>query len=168
VRTPNDERSLRSDWVRLPDDISFEQAAGVMLRGMTAYVLLHRVTSIGPGDTILVHAAAGGTGLLLSQWSAARGAKVLGTVSTPEKAALASARGCEHPIVGTEADLVACVNELTNGRGVRVVYDSIGQQRFMTSLDCLSPMGLMVRSASPPDPSSRSHRSCRPRRARCS
>jgi NADPH2:quinone reductase len=130
--------------VKLPADISFEQAAAVLLQGMTAQMLLRRVYRVKAGDTILVHAAAGGTGLLLCQWASALGATVIGTVSTEAKAALARANGCHHPILYTQQDFVAEVSRLTDGKKLPVVYDSVGQETFLKSLDCLQMRGLMV------------------------
>jgi NADPH2:quinone reductase len=130
--------------VKLPGDISFEQAAGMMLQGMTARMLLRAVYSVKSGDTILVHAAAGGVGLILCQWANALGATVIGTVSTEEKAELARAHGCHHPILYTRQDFVAEVQKLTAGQKLPVVYDSVGKDTFMQSLECLRPRGLMV------------------------
>jgi NADPH2:quinone reductase len=130
--------------VKLPGDISFEQAAGMMLQGMTARMLLRAVYSVKSGDTILVHAAAGGVGLILCQWANALGATVIGTVSTEEKAELARAHGCHHPILYTKQDFVAEVQKLTAGQKLPVVYDSVGKDTFMQSLECLRPRGLMV------------------------
>ncbi len=141
--------------VRLPDAVSFEQAAAVMLQGMTAHMLLKKVYAVQPGDTILVHAAAGGTGLLLCQWAAAMGATVIGTVSTDAKAELAHANGCHHPILYTRQDFVAEVNRITGGAKLPVVYDSVGKDTFLRSLDCLRMRGLMVsfgQSSGPVDP----------------
>lgn len=130
--------------VKLPDDIAFEQAAGMMLQGMTARMLLRSVYEVKRGDTILVHAAAGGVGLILCQWADALGATVIGTVSTEEKAELARAHGCHHPILYTKQDFVAEVEKITAGQTVPVVYDSVGNDTFEKSLDCLRPRGLMV------------------------
>lgn len=130
--------------VKLPDGIDDQRAAAMMLKGMTAEYLLRRTFRVEAGQTILVHAAAGGVGLIACQWAAALGATVIGTVGTREKAALAAAHGCAHPIVTSEADFVARVKSLTHGRGVPVVYDSVGKDTFMRSLDCLSPRGMMV------------------------
>ena len=141
--------------VRLPDAVSFEQAAAVMLQGMTAHMLLKKVYAVQPGDTILVHAAAGGTGLLLCQWAAAMGATVIGTVSTDAKAELAHANGCHHPILYTRQDFVVEVNRITGGAKLPVVYDSVGKDTFLRSLDCLRMRGLMVsfgQSSGPVDP----------------
>jgi NADPH2:quinone reductase len=140
-----EERLIDADrLVKLPDDIAFEQAAGMMLQGMTARMLLRAVFPVEKGDTILVHAAAGGVGLILCQWANSLGATVIGTVSSAEKAELASAHGCHHPIVYTEQDFAAEVDRLTAGARLPVVYDSVGKATFMKSLDCLKPRGLMV------------------------
>lgn len=130
--------------VRLPDDISFRQAAAMMLQGMTARYLLHGCYPVKAGDTILMHAAAGGVGTIACQWADALGARVIGTVGSSAKAEIANAHGCQHPIVYTQTDFVEAVKDLTEGRGVDVVYDSVGQATFMKSLDCLRPMGMMV------------------------
>ena len=130
--------------VALPDAISFEQAAGMMLRGMTAHMLLRRVHEVKAGETILVHAAAGGVGLMLCQWAKALGASVIGTVGSDEKAALARAHGCDHPIVYTRQDFVAEVARITGGAKVPVVYDGVGRDTFMKSLDCLARRGTMA------------------------
>jgi NADPH2:quinone reductase len=130
--------------VKLPDDIGDEQAAAMMLQGMTAQMLLRRVHPVQPGETILVHAAAGGVGLIMCQWAAALGATVIGTVSTEEKAELARAHGCAHPIVTTRQDFVAEVERIMGGDKLPVVYDSVGRDTFLRSLDCLRPRGLMV------------------------
>ena len=141
--------------VKLPDDIGFEQAAAAMLQGMTARMLLRSVYEVKKGETILVHAAAGGVGLILCQWASALGAIVIGTVSTERKAELASAHGCRHPIVYTRQDFVAEVDRITSGRKLPVVYDSVGKDTFGRSLDCLRPRGLMVsfgNASGPPEP----------------
>lgn len=130
--------------VLLPDDIGFEQAAAMMLQGMTAHMLLRSVYDVKPGDTILVHAAAGGVGLILCQWAAALGARVIGTVSTQAKADLARANGCHHPIVTSETDFVTETLRVSGEAKLPVVYDSIGKDTFLRSLDCLAPRGLMV------------------------
>lgn len=130
--------------VKLPDWMSETQAAGMMLKGMTAQYLLRRTTRVQPGDTILVHAAAGGVGQLLCQWANHLGATVIGTVGSPEKAALALANGCHHPILYRDTDFVAALREITQGAGVSVVYDSVGADTFDRSLDCLKPLGMMV------------------------
>jgi len=138
-------RTIDADrLVRLPGDIGFELAAAMMLQGMTARMLLRSVYPVAAGDTILVHAAAGGVGLILCQWAAALEAIVIGTVSTDDKAELARAHGCHHPIVYTRQDFVAEVERITAGVKLPVVYDSVGRDTFMKSLDCLRPRGLMV------------------------
>ncbi|NBC31399.1 MAG: NADPH:quinone reductase [Alphaproteobacteria bacterium] len=140
-----EERLMPADrLVPLPDFITEKQAAGMMLQGMTAQYLLRRTYPVKPGDTILLHAAAGGVGLIACQWAKHLGATVIGTVGTEEKAALARAHGCDHPIIYTREDFVARVREITNGAGVPVVYDSVGRSTFMGSLDCLQPRGLLV------------------------
>ena len=130
--------------VRLPDALSFEQGAAMMLQGLTAQYLLRRTYPVKAGDTILIHAAAGGVGLIVCQWAKALGATVIGTVGSDEKAALARAHGCDHPIVYTRENFAERVAEITSGAGVAVVYDSIGKDTFMSSLDCLRPLGMMV------------------------
>jgi NADPH2:quinone reductase len=130
--------------VRLPPSISDQQAAAMMLQGMTVEYLVFRTHTVKRGDTILVHAAAGGVGLILCQWAKHLGATVIGTVGSDEKAALARTHGCDHPIVYTRENFSARVRELTGGAGVPVVYDSIGKDTFDASLDCLRPRGLMV------------------------
>jgi len=130
--------------VKLPDDISFDQAAAMMLQGMTARMLLRAVFPVREGDTILIHAAAGGVGLAMCQWASALGATVIGTVSSEEKAELARAHGCDHPILYTHQDFVQEVKKLTGGEMLPVVYDSVGRTTFAKSLDCLKRRGLMV------------------------
>lgn len=130
--------------VALPPEIGFDQAAAMMLKGMTARMLLRSVHAVAPGETILVHAAAGGVGLILCQWAAARGATVIGTVSSDAKADLARAFGCHHPVVTARHDFVAEVLRLTGGAKVPVVYDSVGKDTFLRSFDCLAPRGMMV------------------------
>ena len=130
--------------VKLPEGISTELAAAIMLQGMTAHMLVRRVHPVQAGETILIHAAAGGVGLVLCQWAKALGATVIGTVSTDGKAELARAHGCDHPIVYTRQDFVSEVDRLTDGKKLPVVYDSVGRDTFMKSLDCLAPRGLMV------------------------
>lgn len=130
--------------VKLPDGISYDDAASVMLQGLTAHYLLRRTYPVKAGDTILIHAAAGGVGLLACQWAKALGATVIGTVGSDEKAALAKAHGCDHPIVYTRENFTQRVKEITNGAGVPVVYDSIGKDTYIGSLDCLAPLGLFV------------------------
>jgi NADPH2:quinone reductase len=138
-------RVIPSDrLVKLPDGIDDRRAAAMMLKGMTAEYLLRRTYAVKPGDAILVHAAAGGVGLIVCQWAKTLGATVIGTVGTKDKAELANAHGCDHVIVTGEEDVVARVREITGGEGVSVVYDSVGKDTFMRSLDCLRPRGLMV------------------------
>ena len=141
--------------VKLPDGVSSEQAAGMMLQGMTAQMLLRSVFPVQKGDTILVHAAAGGVGLIMCQWAAALGATVIGTVGTEEKAELAREHGCAHPIVYSKQDFVAEVQRITGGEKLPVVYDSVGRDTFLRSLDCLKTRGLMVsfgNASGPPEP----------------
>jgi NADPH:quinone reductase len=130
--------------VKLPDDISDEQAAAMMLQGMTVDMLINRVRALHKDETILIHAAAGGVGLILCQWASALGATVIGTVSTEEKAELARANGCDHPILYKSQDFVALVDEFTGGAKVPVVYDSVGKDTFLRSLDCLQKRGMLV------------------------
>jgi len=130
--------------IKLPDDISDEQAAAMMLQGMTADMLIRSVRPLKAGETILIHAAAGGVGLILCQWAAALGATVIGTVSSEEKAALAAEHGCHHPIIYTRQDFAAEVDRLTGGEKLPVVYDSVGRDTFLRSLDCLQKRGLLV------------------------
>ena len=130
--------------VKLPDSISSEQAAAMMLQGVTAEMLLRRVHQVKAGETILVHAAAGGVGLILCQWAKALGATVIGTVGSEEKAELARSHGCDHPIIYTRQDFVAEVDRITGGAKVAVVYDGVGRDTFMKSLDCLHRRGMMA------------------------
>jgi len=130
--------------IPLPDEIDFDTAAAMMLKGMTAHYLLRRIYKVGPQDTILFHAAAGGVGTIATQWAKSLGTTVIGTVGSPEKAELAKAQGCDHPILYREENFTDRVRELTNGEGVPVVYDSIGKATFEGSLDCLRPLGMMV------------------------
>ena len=130
--------------VKIPAGISDAQAAAMMLQGMTVQYLLRRTYRVQPGDTLLVHAAAGGVGLILCQWAKHLGATVVGTVSSDEKAALARANGCTHTIVYTREDFQSRLLDITNGQKVPVVYDSVGVDTFAKSLDCLAPMGTMV------------------------
>ncbi len=128
----------------LPDGVSEEDAAATLLKGMTVQFLIRRTYAVGAGDTVLFHAAAGGVGLLACQWLKALGARVIGTVSSPEKGALAKANGCDVTINYREENIVERVKELTDGAGVPVVYDSVGKDTFETSLDCLHPRGMLV------------------------
>ncbi len=130
--------------VALPDDIDDETAAAGLLKGITAEFLLHRVHAVGAGDTVLVHAAAGGVGLLLCQWAHALGATVIGTVGSAEKARLARAHGCAYPIPYREQDFVAAVREITGGRGVDVAYDAVGADTFPRSFEALATFGHLV------------------------
>ena len=138
-------RNIPADrLVKLPDAIDFKTGAAMMLQGMTAQYLLRRTCPVQAGDTILIHAAAGGVGLIVCQWARALGVTVIGTVGSDEKAALAKAHGCDHAIIYTRENFVERVKEFTAGKGVRVVYDSIGKDTFSGSLDCLRPLGMMV------------------------
>jgi len=130
--------------VKLPDGITDETAAAMMLKGLTAHYLLFRTYKVQPGDNILVYAAAGGVGLILCQWAKILGATVIGCVGNEEKAALAQANGCDHPILYRDENIPARVKELTNGEGVSVAYDSIGKATFMDSLDSLKPFGTLA------------------------
>lgn len=139
------ERNLAADrLIKLPDGIDDETAAAAIHKGMTVRYLVRKTYPIRPGDTVLVHAAAGGTGLLLCQWAKHLGATVIGTVSTEAKAEIAKKHGCDFPIVYTKEDWVARVKEITGGAGLPVVYDSVGKDTFYKSLECLDPLGLMV------------------------
>jgi NADPH:quinone reductase len=141
----SEERVMPADrLVVLPDGISDQQAAAMMLKGMTTQYLLRQTYKVKQGDTILFHAAAGGVGLIACQWAKALGATVIGTVGSDEKAELAKTHGCDYPIVYTREDLVEQVRMITRGAMVPVVYDSVGKDTFMASLDCLRPLGLMV------------------------
>jgi NADPH2:quinone reductase len=130
--------------VPLPDGVSDERAAAMMNKGVTARYLLRQTYAVRPGDTILVHAAAGGVGTILCQWAKRLGATVIGTVGSREKAEVAKARGCDHVILYKEEDFAERVREITGGEGVPVVYDGVGKATFTGSLDCLRPRGLMV------------------------
>jgi NADPH:quinone reductase len=130
--------------LKLPQGIADQTAAAMMLKGMTVQYLIRRTYRVQPGDTVLFHAAAGGVGLIACQWLKAIGATVIGTVSSEEKAQLARAHGCDHVIVYTREDFVGQVRAITAGKGVPVVYDSVGKSTFAGSLDCLRPFGLMV------------------------
>jgi NADPH:quinone reductase len=129
--------------VKLPDAISFETGAAMMLQGMTAQYLVHRTYQVKAGDTIVLHAAAGGVGLILCQWAKHLGATVIGVVSSEEKAAIAKAHGAAHTVVGYTG-IAADVKKITGGAMVPVVYDSVGKDTWTASLDCLAPLGLMV------------------------
>lgn len=130
--------------VKLPPSISDRQAAAMMLQGMTVEYLVRRTYPIKRGDTVLIHAAAGGIGLIFCQWAKHLGATVIGTVSSDEKAALAESHGCDHTIVYTRGNFVQRVKEITGGKGLPVVYDSVGKDTFDGSLDCLRPRGMLV------------------------
>ena len=130
--------------VKIPDNISNEVAAAIMLKGMTVEYLVRRTYNVKAGQTVLFHAAAGGVGLIACQWLKAIGATTIGTVGSEEKAALAKANGCDHTILYRKENFVDKVKEITNGKGVPVVYDGIGKDTFVQGFDCLSPFGLMV------------------------
>ena len=130
--------------VKLPESISFETAAAMMLQGLTVQYLFRRTFRLQGGETILFHAAAGGVGLIACQWARALGVTMIGTVGSDEKAALAKENGCVHVINYNKENFVERVKEITDGKGVPVVYDSIGQDTFFGSLDCLAPLGMMV------------------------
>jgi NADPH2:quinone reductase len=141
--------------VLIPDGITDEQAAAVLLKGMTAWYLLHHSYPVKAGDVVLVHAAAGGVGLLLCQWARHLGVTVIGVVSTAAKADLARENGCQHIILSQESDIAARVRELTQGEGVAAAYDSSGRDTFYASLDSLRPHGVMVsygNASGVPDP----------------
>ncbi|MBS1269673.1 MAG: Quinone oxidoreductase 1 [Gammaproteobacteria bacterium] len=133
-----------SRLVRLPDSVDDRTAAAAMLQGMTAQYLLRRTYPVKPGDTILVHAAAGGVGLIVCQWAKLLGATVIGTVGSDEKAEIAGSHGCEHTVLYTREDFLERVKTITEGAGVDVVYDSVGQDTFTRSLDSLKPLGMLA------------------------
>ncbi len=140
-----EERNIRADRiVPLPDAISYETAAAMMLQGMTVRYLFRETFDVGPKTVMLFHAAAGGVGLIACQWAKALGATMIGTVGSPDKADLARAHGCAHVIEYRHENFVERVREITNGQGCDVVYDSIGRDTFPASLDCLKPKGLWV------------------------
>ena len=140
-----EERLIAADRVvKIPDNVDDQTAAAIMLKGMTAQYLLRRIVKVGPETTLLFHAAAGGVGLIACQWAAALGATVIGTVGSSGKALIARAHGCGYVINTREEDFVAKVKDYTKGKGVDVVYDSIGKDTFPSSLDCLKPLGLWV------------------------
>jgi NADPH2:quinone reductase len=148
-------RNMPADiLLRLPESIGFDTAAAMMLQGLTVQYLFNRTVKLKAGDTILFHAAAGGVGLIASQWARAIGVNMIGTVGSDEKAALAKAHGCSHVINYNSENFVERVKQITQGRKVSVVYDSIGKDTFIGSLDCLQPLGMMVSfgSASGPVP----------------
>ena len=130
--------------VPIPDGVADQTAAAVMLKGMTSQYLIRRIYQVKQGETVLFHAAAGGVGLIACQWLKALGATVIGTVGSEEKTAVAMAHGCDYVIVSTREDVAKRVREITGGAGVPVVYDSVGKDTFLASLDCLKPLGLMV------------------------
>ncbi len=130
--------------VKIPDNVTDQQAASIMLKGMTAQYLIRRTYRVKPGDTILFHAAAGGVGLMLCQWAKHVGATVIGTVGSDAKAKLASVNGCDHVINYSTEDFVARVAEITNGKKCDVVYDGVGKDTFLKSLDCVRPRGLVA------------------------
>jgi NADPH2:quinone reductase len=139
------ERLMPADrLVKLPDGISYEQAAAMMLKGMTVEYLLNRTFKVQKGMTILIHAAAGGIGLIACQWANHLGATVIGTVGSKEKAELAKANGCHHTILYREEDFPAKVKEITGGKLCEVVYDGVGKATFPASLDCIKPLGMFV------------------------
>ncbi|MEE9301737.1 MAG: quinone oxidoreductase [Alphaproteobacteria bacterium] len=138
-------RLIRAEsLVKMPESLGFEEAASIMLQGMTVEYLLNRCYPVKPGQTILLHAAAGGIGLIACRWAKELGATVIGTVGTDAKAELARAHGCDHAIVYARENFVERVNEITNGQGVPVVYDSVGKDTFLASLDCLDVRGMLV------------------------
>ena len=130
--------------VKLPDGVDYDTAAAMMLKGMTVQYLLRRTFAVKPGDTILFHAAAGGVGLIATQWAKHLGATVIGTVGSQEKAELAKKNGCDHVILYREEDVAKRVREITTGEGVPVVYDGVGKATFQGSLDSLKPFGVLV------------------------
>ena len=141
--------------LHLPEGLDDKTVAALLMKGMTAHYLLHRTYKVEPGDTVLVHAAAGGMGLILCQWAKALGATVVGTVSTAAKAEAARAAGCDHPVVRAEEDFVAKVREVTDGEGAAVVYEAIGKDTLQQSLDALRPLGVCAaygHVSGPPDP----------------
>src|SRR6266508_6419076 len=139
------ERILPADRaVKIPDKISFEQAAAMMLKGMTVQYLVRRTHKVQKGDNVLIHAAAGGVGLIACQWANHLGANVIGTVGSKQKAELAKAHGCHHVILYNEEDFVARVKEITKGDLCAVVYDGVGKATFPASLDCIKPLGMFV------------------------
>jgi NADPH2:quinone reductase len=141
--------------LHLPKDLDDKEVAALLMKGMTAHYLLHRTYAVQPGDTILVHAAAGGMGLILCQWAKALGATIVGTVSTPEKADVAKAAGCHFPVVRSEKSFVEVVREVTDNEGCAVVYEAIGKDTLQASLDTLRPMGTCAaygHVSGPPDP----------------
>ena len=140
----SEERVMPADRLVVPQGISDQQAAAMMLKGLTVQYLIRQIHNVGKGSTILFHAAAGGVGLIACQWAKSLGATVIGTVGNEEKAKIAKAHGCDHPIVYSREDFVARVKEITRDQKLPVVFDSVGKDTFMKSLDCLRPRGLMV------------------------
>jgi NADPH:quinone reductase len=139
----SEERLIPADrLLKLPEDIDDKTAAAMMLKGLTVQYLIRQTYRVKSGDTILLHAAAGGVGLILSQWAKHLGAIVIGTVGNEEKASLAKAHGCTHTIIYSREDFVKRVEEITQGKKVPVVYDSVGKDTFLKSLDCLAPLGV--------------------------
>jgi NADPH2:quinone reductase len=130
--------------VKIPSGVSDQQAAAIMMKGLTAHYLIRRTHRVAKGEHILVQAAAGGVGLILCQWAKYRGAKVIGVVGSQPKADLAKKNGCRHVLIQGQDDIVAAVKKITKGEGVPVVYDSVGKDVFMQSLDCIKTLGLMV------------------------
>ncbi|UUX47938.1 quinone oxidoreductase [Nisaea acidiphila] len=138
-------RNIAADRVvKIPDGVEDRTAAAMMLKGMTAQYLIRQIYKVSKGDTILIHAAAGGVGQIVCQWASSLGATVIGTVGSKEKAEIAKANGCHHPVLYNDEDFVERVKEITDGKMLPVVYDSIGATTFEKSLDCLRPRGLMV------------------------
>lgn len=138
-------RNIAADRVvKIPAGVEDQTAAAMMLKGMTAQYLIRQIYKVGKGDTILIHAAAGGVGQIVSQWANHLGATVIGTVGSKEKAEIAKANGCHHPVLYNDEDFVERVKEITDGKMLPVVYDSIGDTTFEKSLNCLRPRGLMV------------------------
>jgi NADPH2:quinone reductase len=141
----SEERVIPADrLVKVPQGVSDQQAAAMMLKGLTAQYLVRRTHAVKAGETILVHAAAGGVGVILCQWAKHLGATVIGTVGSDQKAEIARANGCDHVIVYSREDFPKRVAEITSGRKVPVVYDGVGKDTFLQSLDCLAPLGMMV------------------------
>ncbi len=141
--------------LHVPDGLHDRDVAALLMKGMTAHYLLHRTYAVQPGDTIVVHAAAGGMGLILCQWAKALAATVVGTVSTEEKADVAAQAGCDFPVVRSKESFVEKVREVTDGEGAAVVYEAIGKDTLQQSLDCLRPMGTCAaygHVSGPPDP----------------
>jgi NADPH2:quinone reductase len=141
----SEERVMPADrLVVLPEGISDQQAAAMMLKGLTVQYLIRQIHKVEKGDTILFHAAAGGVGLIACQWAKSLGATIIGTAGSEAKAKIAKARGCDYPVIYTQEDFVEVVEKATQGEKLPVVYDSVGKDTFMKSLDCLRPRGLMV------------------------